>query len=65
MKAVRDDWIKQIGFFRDHCHHTLPVEEPDLDIANIKKGEYEAEEEEAKTSAVVSAGGPGAESEKK
>lgn len=43
----RNEWIKQIGFFKEHCHKDLPVEEPDMDIADIKKAELEAEQQEA------------------
>jgi len=50
LKANRDSWVKDIGFFKENCHKDLPIA-PNLDIANIKKGGYEAEEEEAKASA--------------
>jgi len=46
-KVNRDDWIKQIGFFRMNCKNDLPIEKPDLAIANLKKGEANAERDEA------------------
>lgn len=42
------EWVSAIGFFRDHCADHIPVAQPDLEIADIKRGEVEMEEEEAK-----------------
>ena len=59
LKQNRDEWIKQIGFFRDHCRQTIPVEAPDLDIADIKKQEVEMETEEAQAAAAPAQSGGG------
>jgi len=39
LKANRDEWIKEIGFFKDNCHEELVKVDADESIANIKKGE--------------------------
>lgn len=48
MEENKNEWIKQIGFFKNNCVEKLPVEDADMDIANIKKGLAEDEEDEAK-----------------
>lgn len=56
MENNRNEWVKQIGFFRDNCHKQLQVQPPDMDIANIKAGEVEMEQEEAQQRAQGSGG---------
>ncbi len=57
MKENRDEWVKEIGFFKEHCNQELkPI--GNLDIAKIKGGEAAAEEDEAKSSSSSSKAPP-------
>jgi len=57
LKENRNEWVREIGFFKEDCHKDLRSYEagsfPGIDssIANLKKGSALAEEEEAKSSA--------------
>jgi len=51
LKDNRNEWVKQIGFFKEHCSDNLKIVDYDKSIADIKRGEAELEEDEAKNSA--------------
>jgi len=37
-KDNRNEWVKEIGFFKDHCHEDLKVvKNVDTSIADIKR----------------------------
>jgi hypothetical protein len=49
LKENRDEWVKEIGFFKEHCYKELKTV-GDLAIAKIKAAAAAEEEDEAKSS---------------
>jgi len=59
LKENRNEWVKQIGFFKEDCHKDLTAYDAgffkgDTSIADIKRAAVAAEEDEARTSATAS-----------
>jgi len=45
----RNEWVKEIGFFKDHCQKALPIVDYDPTIADLKRASAAEEEAEAKS----------------
>jgi len=48
LKGNRDEWVKEIGFFKENCFHDLKPVKFDDAIAKMKRNGADEEEDEAK-----------------